>query len=387
MAFPGLSALVVALAAAAAFGSDQVDGVVVIQTPEGGIQPQAAVGPDGTAHLIFFKGDPAAGDLYYTHRTPGSSTFAKAIRVNGRAGSAIAIGTIRGGRIAVGKDGVVHVGWNGSNPAEPKNPFGGTPFLYARLAPGAAAFEPERNLMKRSSALDGGGAVAADLEGNVYAVWHGQAEGASGESERRIWVARSTDSGATWADEQPAWSRPTGACGCCGVQARVGPSGGLHVLYRAATRETERGMYMIRSHDHAARFDGLELDPWPTSSCPMSSAALTDHGKTLVAAWETKGQIRFRRFEEGSNDDASIHSPPGNPGNRKHPALAADSHGTLTLAWTEGTGWQKGGTLVWQRFDQGGKAKGPAHRVDRGIPVWGLPTVVSLANDRVLVIH
>src|SRR5262249_13223052 len=161
---------------AASAAADEGSGstrVRVIATPDGGIQPQAAIDDHGVIHLIFFKGEPAGGDLMYARLQPGVERFSIAVRVNSQTGSAIAIVTIRGGQIALGRGGRVHVAWNGSNGARPSNPFGGSPMLYTRSAPQGTAFEPQRNLMQRTSALDGGGTVAADGAGNVYVAWHG----------------------------------------------------------------------------------------------------------------------------------------------------------------------------------------------------------------------
>ena len=114
-------------------------GVTVLKTPDGGIQPQAAIDARGVIHLIYFKGDPAAGDLFYVRREPGKEGFTAPIRVNSQPGSAIAMGTIRGGQIALGKGGRVHVAWNGSRGARPKTPAGGSPMLYTRSDPGPAS--------------------------------------------------------------------------------------------------------------------------------------------------------------------------------------------------------------------------------------------------------
>src|SRR5262245_66358436 len=121
----------------------------------------------GTLHLIYFKGEPGAGDIYYVRREAGQERFSDPLRVNSQPRSAVAIGTIRGGQISLGKGGRVHVAWNGSGAALPKNPFGAAPMLCTRSTDDRAAFEPQRNLMRRHSALDGGGTVAADGTGGV----------------------------------------------------------------------------------------------------------------------------------------------------------------------------------------------------------------------------
>src|SRR6185369_13988816 len=181
--------------------------VNLVKTPTGGIQPQTMVDAKGNVHLLYFKGELAAGDLFYVRRDAGKTDFSTPIQVNSQPKSAVATGTIRGGHLALGKDGRVHVSWNGSSKAEPKNPFEGAPILYARLNDSGAAFEPQRNLMTKSSVLDGGGSLAADEKGNVYVAWHAlPAKSERGEGNRKLWVAISTDDGKTFAQEKPTWN-------------------------------------------------------------------------------------------------------------------------------------------------------------------------------------
>src|SRR5437879_368233 len=87
--------------------------VSVVRTPDGGIQPQVAVDSAGTVHLIYYKGKDGAGDVYYVTQKAGEKEFSKPMRVNSRAGSAIAAGTIRGAQLAVGKNNRAYVIWNG----------------------------------------------------------------------------------------------------------------------------------------------------------------------------------------------------------------------------------------------------------------------------------
>jgi hypothetical protein len=359
-------------------GAPNTAGVRLLHVPDGGIQPQAAVDDRGVIHLIFFKGDPGGGDLLYSRLAPGEDRFSAPVRVNSQPGSAIAIGTIRGGQIVVGKNGRIHVAWNGSNGARPKNPAGSNPMLYTRSDAAGKAFEPQRNLMQKTSALDGGGTVAADRDGNVYVAWHGRTEDAGpGEAGRRMWVVRSTDDGATFTAEETAIDRQTGACACCGTRALADRDGTVYVLYRAATRGVDRDIYLLHSEDHAGHFGGASIAPWRAEMCPMSSAAMADTGTGVLAAWETRGQVFFGRVDPKTHRLSPPISPPGGRGDRKHPAVAGNARGETILVWTEGTGWQKGGSLAWQVFDRAGRPTGPQGRVEGSVPVWGLATVVA----------
>jgi hypothetical protein len=114
--------------------------------------------------------------------------------------------------------------------------------------------------------------------------------------------------------------------------------------------------------------------------------ALVQGPSGVVAAWETDGQIYFARRKAGTTTFTEPQPAPGEGQGRKHPALAINASGEMLLAWTEGTGWQKGGALAWQVFDKDGKPTGARGRVDEGIPVWGLPTAV-VAPGGFTIIH
>src|SRR5262245_15276387 len=106
--------------------------VRVLRVPEGGIQPQAVVDGHGKLHLICFRGDDGHGDIFYVTSVDGGRTFAPPLQVNSRAGSAIAIGNIRGAHLAVGRNGRAHVAWMGTDRSAP-GPESATPMVYARL--------------------------------------------------------------------------------------------------------------------------------------------------------------------------------------------------------------------------------------------------------------
>jgi hypothetical protein len=108
----------------------------------------------------------------------------------------------------------------------------------------------------------------------------------------------------------------------------------------------------------------------------MSTMAFGEGPRGVVAAWETEEQIYFAGIKPGTTDFTAPQSLPGSGPVRKHPAVAVNGRGEIIVVWTEGAGWQKGGALAWQVFDKAGKPTEQKGRVDAGIPVWGLPTVV-----------
>jgi hypothetical protein len=109
----------------------------------------------------------------------------------------------------------------------------------------------------------------------------------------------------------------------------------------------------------------------------MSTMALVQGPNGVFAAWETDGQIYFAGRNPGTSTIAKPQAAPGDGRDRKHPALAINARGEMLLAWTEGTGWEKGGALAWQVFDKNGEPTSARGRVEAGIPVWGLPTAVA----------
>jgi hypothetical protein len=354
--------------------------ISLVRTPNGGIQPQAVLDRAGTLHLLYYTGEAAHGNLFYVKSSDAGRTWSPPLRVNSQAGTAIAAGTIRGGQIAIGKNGRVHVAWNGSSQAEPKGPLNpesgqpGVPMLYSRLNNSRTAFEPERNLMTHTYGLDGGGTLAADLAGHVYVAWHGKAPGAlAGEAGRQVWIARSNDDGKTFTAEQPASKEPTGACGCCGMAMDIDSKGIVRILYRSATDNVHRDIYLLTSRDQAQSFEGRKLHPWEINACPMSSMAFSEAAGKIAGAWETGGQVYYENLTDTA---AAPISAPGESKGHKHPRLASGSDGTTLMTWTEGTGWARGGSLAWQLYDATGKPMGQKGTA-AGVPTWSFGAVVA----------
>lgn len=375
---PLLVLAILAMLTAAPLGA----AVSVERVPDSGLQPQA-LASNGDTHLVYLTGDPKSADIVYRTRA-GTGDWSAPVRVNSQPGSAIAIGTIRGPHMALGRNGRVHVVWNGSSGAEPKPPHGGSPMLYARLADDGKSFSPQRNLMTGGHELDGGGSVAADAHGNVHVIWHASPAGMSGETNRAVYVASSEDGGLTFAAERAVSPAGSGTCGCCGLTAGTGPRGETFVLFRAARTPTQRDMTLLAARGANDTFQQQLTDPWPVSTCPMSSASVATTGEHLWAAWETGGRIQLARSDNGG---WTTQLPAVGPvQGAKHPRMAINHRGETLVVWTEGTGWQKGGAIAWRVLDANGRPTTEQGRRD-GAPVWSYATVYARSDGSFVVFY
>ena len=363
------------------------------RVPGGGIHPQVQTDSRGRVHLIYFKGEPRHGDIFYVRSDDGGMKFSSPVRVNSQPDSAVIIGTIRGPHLAIGKGDRPHVAWMGSDKAKPKAGANAVPMLYTRLNDAGDAFEPQRNVIQNHPGLDGGGSVAADREGNVYVAWHAPPHGdgaggahGHGEEDRQVWVARSRDDGTTFAAEVAAIPKKTGVCGCCGLNIVAASDGRVFIVFRSATAMVNRDIHVLASKDFAKTFEIASVDPWKVGKCVMSTAAFAQRGSDVLAAWETEEQIHLAILNGQTSTNESF-AIPGPAKSRKHPSIAANGRGQYAVVWTEGTGWDKGGAVAWQVFDQQDRPiSGQAGRLN-GLQPWSVPSAYAAPDGSFKVVY
>jgi hypothetical protein len=358
-----------------------------VRTPHSGIQPRAAVDSHGRIHLLYYTGAPDGGDLLYVRSDDAGKTFGAPLAVNHRPKSAVAIGTIRGAQLAIGKNGRVHVAWNGTPPPAPKHEQAGPePMLYSRLDDAGRAFETERDVIAHHHGLDGGGSVAADEAGNVWVVWHAPDEG-DDEANRRVWVRHSSDEGRTFSDESAADEAGSGVCPCCALGTVALDDGGLAILYRRAKNEVDRDTVLLRCSSSTSEFVSRVLDPWRVPACVMSTYSLSRARAAALGAWETEGEIHFADLGGEVAILAAPRADPASKTGRKHPSITRNASGVTLLAWIEGSSWGEGGTLAWQLFDAKGAPLAEASRREEPLGPWSLVQALSLPSGSFVLLY
>ena len=375
-------ALLVLTLPSSIFSSHAID-VQVLRVPDGGIQPQVHVDSHGTLHLIYFKGDSMAGDLFYVRRLKAGVEFSEPLKINAQSGSAIALGTIRGAQLAVdGKD-RPHVAWMGSPQTykSDADEHPNLPMIYTRLNDAGTTFEPERDVKQWTTGLDGGGSLAADQKGRVHVAWHGwAADVEKSESTRAMFVATSENEGMTFGMETAVNPSPTGSCGCCGMLAFVDKHNALQLIYRGATSES-RDMILLSEGDGGNAYSLSKLTEWPIQACPMSSSSVVDIGRGLWVATEAEGKIEIQSVLGGS-----VKSVFSSPPKTKHPRMIANGRGDVLIAWARDAAWGKGGELFYQSFTSTGTPM--ADEVSVGeLPKWSFAAITTNSDGEFVLIY
>src|SRR5207302_10774825 len=123
--------------------------------------------------------------------------------------------------------------------------------------------------------------------------------------------------------------------------------------------------------------------------CDMSSQAMAPGPRgAVLAAWENMGRVYWAKLDPKRDDAPAPQAPPGDAKDRKHPAVASDADGRVIVAWAEGTGWEKGGSVAWQVYQADGTSSGTKYSGRaRGLPVWSMPAVFARRGGGFVVMY
>ena len=149
--------------------------VDLIPMPDRGVQPQVQVGPSGDIHLVYHKGVPGEGDLFYVRMKPDLGEWST-IQINRLPHSAVATGTVGGTSwrwLATGR--FMSSGLGTSTGRNPRVSLPSRPLMIATLPAGQEAFT-----LKKSFELDTAFWMVAALWPSIAmepCLWPGMVEG------------------------------------------------------------------------------------------------------------------------------------------------------------------------------------------------------------------
>jgi hypothetical protein len=321
--------------------------VKVVRLPQGGTHPRAVL-KKGVLHLVYFAGDPEAGDVIYLRSLDDGATYSPPQRLNGRPGSAALDDAGTGPQFGVDETGRVHVIWTGADAVS---------VWYTRRSVDDAEFEPARNLRRQVGGRVGGAGVAADVN-RLLVFWHAPGPPDQGAARRRVWSAQSLNDGKDFTAEAAVSPPDVEVWDNCPTCALMTYPHMPVFLFRGGTDRDRRDLYLLHEDRKAIggptpRFHAVTVHPWRTEARARVACALLDLNEGYLAAWETAGQVYYSWARHLTANFAPAVSPPGPAGKRKLPALASDGRDTA-LVWVEGDAGGRA-TVCWQLFDRSGR--------------------------------
>jgi hypothetical protein len=125
-------------------------------------------------------------------------------------------------------------------------------------------------------------------KGVIYAAWlDGRDRGKGRAGTSSVYVARSTDRGVTF--DKPV-RVALDVCPCCRPNIAFGDDGTIYAAWRGVLDGNIRDIFVASSTDEGATWSAparAAEDNWVLNGCPHSGASMVSSGKRLFIAWHT----------------------------------------------------------------------------------------------------
>jgi hypothetical protein len=326
--------------------------VNVVTAPAGSFVPDVVMDTRGVLHMVYARNKNAE----YIRSADNGTTWTRPVLVATEGAVEFRMGE-RGPKLALGRDGIIHVVW-----ADWWEPGVKTYVRYARSRDGGMSFE-SRKTVSSMSGVDGV-TVAAGGAGNVVAFWHVNAPPQS-KIPAATWLhmARSDDDGASFHHDEPVQidNLSALACSMCMMRARVGSDGDMHLAFRSA-EENIRDFYVLKGRVTGNQFHALRVnrDNWKLRSCPMCGPELTvgPDGREYCA-FMSRHRVYWSVSDERITGYRLQVATPAPEDDEIYPTAVANRAGLVLLVWQVGPMSTTGkATVKWACYGRDGRPTG-----------------------------
>jgi len=189
---------------------------------------------------------------------------------------------------------------------------GAKDLVVARSLNAGQTFEvPVRVNDNKTPSFHGFASIAAGTNGEVYIAWLDGRDAPESPGTFDIYLARSTDRGATFG---PNIRVARSGCPCCRPYVALGKAGEVFVGWRKVFPGSIRDLVVSASKDGGQTFyrsTRVAEDGWQIQGCPESGASLLFSKDRLYVAWMTGGADGRARIQLSWSDNggADFHAP------------------------------------------------------------------------------
>jgi hypothetical protein len=292
--------------------------------------PKLAVSSSGTVSLLAVYRDGAMTRLGYTMSHDGGDHFMPVVPVSAPEARVSSHGENSPSLATVPT--AIYALW------EQESETGSDLMVGRSLSFGHSFEKPTRVNDNQKPSFHGFSNMAVAPNGDVYVVWLDGRDSPATPGTFSVYLARSTDQGATFGKNQRIASA---VCPCCRPSITFGPGGEVLVAWRKVYPPDVRDMVVAVSREGGNTFSPevrVAEDGWRLSGCPDSGPAVAVIGKRFYIAWLTEGKEQKSRIQLSWSDDlAKSFVPPvvasGGVLDPNHPKFAASEDGRLLLVF------------------------------------------------------
>jgi len=351
-----------------------VSGISPIRNPKLGVDPVSSNG----VYMLAVLGEGDSSRLALLNSSDGGDSFDKPVWVS-EPGGVNSHGE-NSPALIVTPD-VMYAAWN----------QGGDIRLARSLSWGGSFEKPVRISDKPEKAFSGYVSIGVAPNGDVYAVWIDTRESTPTEDVYAIYMARSTDKGATFGKNIKVADH---VCECCRPNVSFGPNNEVLVFFRNIYPGSIRDMAVAVTRDGGNTFSApvrIAEDNWKLEGCPDSGIALARSGNRIYAAWLTEASPSLDGVRLTWSDDAGKSWAPAVLASQtvldaNYPALSASDDGRVELIFQgrnpqKQAGWSTTSAFLVE-IDKDGRLTLPAEVPGTATAVVR-PTVAAGANGRV----
>ncbi len=269
-----------------------------------GKQPRVAVSSQGLVAVVYGEGS----EIFCRISKDGGATFAEATRVG--AVPQLMLGMRRGPQVAAAGSSfvVTAIGKQGDLVA------------FRSADAGRSWTEPVTVNDRPTSAREGLHDLAAGDGGSVHVVWLDLRD-----EQTKLFGARSTDQGLTWAANRLVYQSPErSVCECCQPTIAADGRDEVVVMWRNLLAGA-RDMFLARSKDGGRSFGGaarLGTGSWLLKGCPMDGGGVAVSSGRVATVWRRE-EILYAA--EPGGEERSL-------GRGRNPVVAFSSAGAI-FAW------------------------------------------------------
>ena len=323
---------------------------------------RVALASTENGNLLVLAADPSAKRLVMQMSHDGGDSFMPAVFVSPE-GAEIQYRSENGPSL-LARGMSVYALWQQSRPE------GGTDVVLAKQARMGAPFaSPVRVTDKgpQDRSFNGFSSMALGPKGEIYVVWLDGRDQAPPQGTFSLYIAKSTDQGATFSKNVRI---ATAACPCCRPSVAVDDDGVVYVAWRKVFDGDIRDIVVASSQDGGATFSEpvkAADDHWVLHACPDSGPTLQAKNGRISIAWFSEGSgrsgIRYTSSTDNAKGFATAKIVSTGVDDPNHPVLATDANGTTLLAFQgrdpeQKNGWGSFATFA-VKIDAAGAASKP----------------------------